>query len=422
MKNFKTIIKEVSSQKAAKDFEDYIWQLAVLSGGKETKIEKLEKVLGENKEKFPNMTKKQKTDTLAAVSHLNKFFNEKWKDGYNANFAKIGSPEYGTKSAKADIVLVGKKKYGISVKMSGSYVVVSAQNKSEFEGIFYSALDYFEKKHSAKWDLSEYKEDIENIKKEIKHIKNNVIGKTLTRNLKPEHFDSLKQEEEFSKHKEFLKDLKTNIIEQNKKVNDDYADLMKSVVKSSQKRIRALIENSIELRSYIVWEALTASLKYKHNLPAAEYIISPTGCYDIRKPESKFVESIAETSTIGIRGMVHGKMRSGRGKAVQKYLDKSTMNWNDIYDDLNKMDMSLKWDMPASAFKTLAVDEGILSDIWNKVKDIWNSIKERIINAITNAMSISNNILDKLTELKKASFFDLIKSNDIEFTGKIEIK
>ena len=53
----------------------------------------------------------------------------------SSNFSSIPKPIYGNKSAKADIVLEsGSKKYGISVKMRGDYVVVSAQNKEEFEG------------------------------------------------------------------------------------------------------------------------------------------------------------------------------------------------------------------------------------------------------------------------------------------------
>ena len=114
MKSFKTFVTEVSAQKAAKDFEDYIWQLAILSGGKETNTKKLSKIMDKNKDKFPKITKKHKQQTLDAVSHLNKFFKKKWTTGYNANHAKIPSPEYGTKSAKADIVLEsGSKKYGL---------------------------------------------------------------------------------------------------------------------------------------------------------------------------------------------------------------------------------------------------------------------------------------------------------------------
>ena len=420
MKNFKTFLEAVSAQKASKDFEDYIWQLAVLSGGKETNVKKLEKVLDKNEDKFQNMSAKHRGQTLDAVSHLNKFFKKKWTKGYNANFATIPSPVYGNKSAKADIVLEsGSKKYGLSVKMAGDYVVVSAQNKDEFEGIFYSALDYFEENNSV--DLSDYEQDIENIKTEVKLIKKNIIGETLTRNLSPTHFDKLKKEKGFSKNKEFLTNLSDQIEKQNKKINDDYSDLMANVVKTSQKKIRDLIDSNEVLRSYIVWEALTASLKYKRQLPFAEYVISPTGCYDIRTPNSKFVQSVAKASKIGIRGMVHGKLRSGSAKALQPYLNKSNLNWNDVYSDLNKMDISLKWDMPSKAFEKLEVEEGIFSDIWNKIKGIWNNIKEKISNAITSAMTVANNVLDKLTELKNASIFDLIQSNNIEIDAKIKI-
>lgn len=427
MKTFKNFVTEVSAQKASKDFEDYIWKLAVLSGGKETDVNKLEKFIDKNKDKFPKIKPKHKKQTLAAVSHLNKFFQKEWKEGYNANFAKMPTPTYGTKSAKADIILVDyrSKKYGLSVKMSGSYVVVSAQDKNNFEGIFYSALNYFEEKESVKWDLSEYKDDIRKIKEEVKSIKKNIIGETLTRHLKPSHFDSLKKKKDFKDHKSFLEDLKSNITKQNKKINNDYADLMKDVVKVSQKNIRNLIENNIDLSYYIVWEALTATLKYKGKLPAAQYVISPNGCYDISDPYSDFVKKVAETAKIGIRGMVHGKMRSGRGKALQQYVNKSKVKWNEIYDDVNKMDMSLKWDMPAAKFKKLKVEsleEGFLSDIWNKVKSVWNNIRAGIKNAVMKAMDIANGILVKLSILEEAKLVDLIKSNNIEVTGQIKIK
>tara|TARA_Y100001960_G_C14666571_1_gene823632 strand:- start:72 stop:1352 length:1281 start_codon:yes stop_codon:yes gene_type:complete len=426
MKSFKTYVTEVSAQKASKDFEDYIWQLAVLSGGKETNTKKLSKILDKNKTKFPKISAKHKKQTLAAVSHLNKFFKKKWTKGYNANFAKIPSPAYGSKSAKADIVLEsGSKKYGLSVKMEGSYVVVSAQNKDEFEGIFYSALDYFERKESVKWDLSEYKKGIEDIKKEVKSIKTNIIGETLTRHLDSDHFDSLKKKKEFADHKRFLKNLKDNITKQNKKINNDYDDLMKNVVKVSQKKIRDLITENKELSYYIVWEALTATLKYDGQLPAAQYVISPKGCYDIKTPDSSFVKSVASASTIGIRGMVHGTMRSGRGKAIKKYLDKSKVNWKEVYDDVNKMDMSLKWDMPETALKSLDVNEGFVqrvADFYNKIKNVWNKIKANISSAITSATDVANKILDKLTELKNVSFVDLIKGTNIELTGNITIK
>ena len=122
---------------------------------------------------------------------------------------------------------------------------------------------------------------------------------------------------------------------------------------------------------------MTATLKYKGKLPAAQYVLSPNGCYDIRTPDSSFVKSVVASSKIGIRGMVHGTMRSGRGKAIKKYLDKSKINWKEVYDDVNKMDMSLKWDVPATAIKE-DLDEGIISDIWSKVKGWWNNIKASI--------------------------------------------
>ena len=89
MKSFKTFVTEVTRQKAAKKFEDYVWQLAVLSGGKETNTKKLVKLIDKKLSKVPTDKIEQ---TAKAVSHLNKFFKKKWTTGYNANFAKKTKP------------------------------------------------------------------------------------------------------------------------------------------------------------------------------------------------------------------------------------------------------------------------------------------------------------------------------------------
>ena len=226
IKTFKAYVTEVSAQKASKDFEDHVANLAVLSGGKETNTKKLSKIMDKNKKIFLKISAKHKQQTLAAVSHLNKFFKKKWTKGYNANFAAKTTPVYGSRSAKADIVLEsGKKKYGISIKMKGDIVVASAQGKDEFQGIFYSALDYFEKKH-AKIDLSEYKGSIKAIKKQIKYIKENFVGETITRQLKSDYFEKLKQRKQFAGDEKFIDNLGKEIKKRNKKNKDEWKEYL----------------------------------------------------------------------------------------------------------------------------------------------------------------------------------------------------
>lgn len=419
MKSFKNFLKEVSAQKASKDFEDYIWQLAVLSGGKETDVKKLVKLIDKKLSKVPTDKVEQ---TAKAVSHLNKKFKKKWTKGYNANFANKTKPEYGSKSAKADIVLEsGSKKYGISIKMEGNIVVASAQGKDEFQSIFYSALDYFEKQHEL--NLSEYKGNIKAIKKQVKYIKENFVGESITRKLKDDYFEKLRTRKEFVDEGKFLDSLQKEIKKRNKKNTDEWEEYMSTTRIKIKDDLTKLLQDNDKLHHYIVWEALSATLKYKGKLPAAQYILSPTGCYDITNPDNKYIADVASASTIDFRGMLHGKIRSGSGTAIRYYLKKQDMGMTKIFDELNKMDISMKWDFKASKFNKLTKqNEGVISDIWNKTKSIWKKIKVGFSNVITKVIDTLNNMLNKLTQLENISVFGLIQSNDIEITGNIKIK
>ena len=420
MKSFKKFVTEVSAQKASKDFEDYIWQLAVLSGGKETNVKKLTKLIDKKLSTVPTDKIEQ---TAKAVSHLNKKFKKKWTKGYNANFANKTKPEYGSKSAKADIVLEsGNKKYGISIKMEGDIVVASAQGKDEFQSIFYSTLDYFEKKHS-EVDLSEYKGNIKAIKKQVKYIKENFVGESITRKLKDGYFEKLRTRKEFADEGEFLDSLQKEIEKRNKENQNEWVEYMDNTRIKIVDDLKKVLQDNDKLHHYIVWEALSSILKYKGKLPSAQYILSPSGCYDITDPDSKYIADVAASSQIDFRGMLHGKIRSGAGVAIRYYLKKQDMGMTNIFDELNKMDISMKWDLKASKFNKLTKqNEGVVSDIWNKVKSVWNNIKVSISNAITKVLDTLNNMLNKLTQLESISVFGLIQNNGVEITGKIEIK
>ena len=424
MKTFKEwVLVEVSAQKASKDFETHIVNLAVLSK-KITNIKKLETLIDKNQKLFTGIDKKHKTQTIEAVVHLNNYFKKVWTGGYNANFSSIPKPIYGNKSAKADIILEsGSKKYGISVKMKGDYVVVSAQNKEEFESIFYSALNEFEKQKGI--NLSDYESGIESIREKVKLIKDNVIGETLTRHLSPTHFSKLENKSR-EEHKIFYEDLRNTIESRNKEINNDYEKVLNGIAKESESTLNNLLSDNELLRNYIVWEALSASIKYKGKLPFAEYVLSPNGCYDILSPESTFVQKVASASTIGIRGMVHGKLRSSASKALAPYVGQSSVEMNELYDTLNKMDMSLKWDLSETKFKELKIvvdsqNEGIFSDLWNVIKKWWGKIKTIGEEAIKKSMGIADGVMSKLTELKRASIFDILKFNKPKITGTIKL-
>ena len=77
--------------------------------------------------------------------------------------------------------------------------------------------------------------------------------------------------------------------------------------------------------------------------------------------------------------------------------------------------METELDSPTS------VDEGFFSDLWDKVRGWWNSFKSIIQNGIDQLKGKSDEVLDKMTELKQASFLDILKFNKPKITGKIKI-
>ncbi len=169
----------MTAQKGTKDFETHLLNLALLSKGKVLSKDEGINIIKSN-EKFNGIKEKHISSVVDAVIHLNTKFNKTWTDGYNANFEDIPEPSYGTKSAKSDIVLISEEEYfGFSVKMDEDWVVASAQNKNEFEGIFFSALMKYEEDNSI--DTSSLIPYIESI--------SNVIGKVVVRHMNPNHFD-----------------------------------------------------------------------------------------------------------------------------------------------------------------------------------------------------------------------------------------
>ena len=448
MKTFKEwMILEVSAQKASKDFETYIANLAVLSQGS-----KIAKELGKLYDDKKVGTKAKKDDTVNAVIMLNKFFTNKiWSAGKNANDAGVEKKgtEYGVMSAKSDIILSsGTTDYGISVKMKGDIVIASAQNKDEFEGIFITAFNRFKEDYPTEAGTDEFKANIKELEDKIKDLKENVIGETFKRHLPSFHFKKKVKGEPLEQAKwviegqeKFFEDLKNAIDTENAKIKDHYKEMRKGVMSVGAKFINEKLAKNEKLRNYVTHEALSSHLKYKGNLPSANYILSPSGCYDISTPDKPYVKTCAKISTINIRGMVHGKLRSGRAKAIEGFLEKETVDMGDVLSTLDKMDGSLKWDLAGKEvlekLKTelekytedqLAYtekDEGFLSDIMssikNKLSGWWNSLKSWGKNIIKDAKDVANNALNQVTILKNASISDILRFNKPKITGKIKI-
>ena len=435
MKTFKGWLNEATAQKASKDFETYIANLAVLSE-KETSSIELKKLISNNKNKFKGLKTKDLSQVIDAVSKLNNFFKKKWTKGVNANFETgLHGGIYGKKSeAKADIILTADKKYGISIKKRGDIVVASSQDPDEFENIFWTAFKKCEK--DKKIDTStnvEWAEIMGNVENEVREMRDNVIGQTKSRMLDPDWFDKLKQggkketPEQKQLRKKFFGDFENFIETQNKSITEDYENTRKVIAKEGAKLINEKLGKSEILREYVIWEALSATLKYEKSLPAATHILSPSGCYDISKPNTKYVKAVAKASVINIRGMVHGSMRSSKEKAMKPVLKKlfagETIDMAKLYDDVRKMDMSMKIDLAGKKRKEMEneLDEGVVSDIWDKVKGWWISFKTTIQTGIELFKGKSNEVLDKMTELKQASFLDILRFNKPKISGTIKI-
>jgi len=436
MKTFKEwMILEVSAQKASKDFETYIANLAVKSKGSTSKSDLT---------KWYEGTPAKQKDTINAVIMLNKFFRgKKWDEGKNANAAGVEKTraEYGVLSAKSDIILTSNNKdYGISVKMKGDIVIASAQNKDEFEGIFFTAFNRFKKDYPNEADTKEFKDSIVELEDKIKDLKENVIGETFKRHLKPEHF---KKDGKWviEGSDKFFEDLRKEIIAENQKIEDQYEATRKGIMSEGAKFINEKLSTNEKLRDYVTHEALSSHLKYKGKLPSANYILSPSGCYDISTPDKPYVKTCAKVSTINIRGMVHGKIRSSRAKGVGGFLETETVDMGNVLSTLDKMDGSLKWDLGSD--KVLAKlkselekytedqlaytekDEGFLSDIMssikNKLSGWWNSLKSWGKNIVKDAKDVANNALNQLTTLKNASISDILRFNKPKITGTIKL-
>lgn len=319
-----------SAQKNTKSFENYVLKLALLSRGEVMSIDESIRMI-ESTDDFKKISQKHKLQVVNTVIQLNTKFGKVWESGYNANFQNIPEPLYGTKSAKADIVLIsGGVSFGFSIKMDADFVIVSAQNTDEFEGIFYCAISKY-KEDNPELDLYVLKSYIQPI--------SDVVGRVVTRPLNPSHFNKVKD----GIHDEWIEQLSNTIYEENKFIEDENTIVRKAVDKDC-KTLQSKIKEFPNLMNYIIHEGLTANLKYGGKLPCAEYVLCPTGCYSVKNYSTEYVNGCSEVADMRVRGMNHGKMRSSSEIALKPFWNTNT-DMSHVYSTLNKMTMSLKWDV-----------------------------------------------------------------------------
>jgi hypothetical protein len=66
------------------------------------------------------------------------------------------------------------------------------------------------------------------------------------------------------------------------------------------------------------------------------------------------------------------------------------------------------------------LEEGVFSDMWSKMVEWWNLFKSNIQDAITKMQSITDDVSDKLSRMKKVSIIDIMLFNKVKITGTIK--
>lgn len=326
----------------AKKFEDDIIKLAILST--KHNCEDVASVYERFASDFEAPAKR--TATIAAVERLNERFGSIWTEGSNSNYALSAAPmpDYGIKSAKSDIVL---NDLPISVKLDTAFVVASAQNKDEFAGIFNSALDLYVAKEGRESDVSELREI-------VKFLADEYVGEVKTRILPAERkqkvIDKLKGTSLFESLSAHTRSVAGTEV-------DTYTPATNEL-KSQLTKLNKLLKINIRIKEYIVWEALSSTLKYNTSeAPAARYVLSPQGIYDISSPDSDYVKKCAKVTKFDIRGLPTGKIRSGTSTFAKYYINQVTdgkdVDVAEMYNEMSQMAFGMKMDVSSSNLKKI---------------------------------------------------------------------
>lgn len=397
---------------AAKYFEDDIISLAKMSTAERNAGKEIETIYKENADEF--LAPSKKDSTIAAVTALNKKFpDEDWEFGENSNYAlkNAPAPNYGVKSAKSDIILNDK---AISVKLDTDFVVSSAQNKEEFEGVFTSALNYYIQQNQVDFDTNAL---VESLKKQIETAKNDYVGEVKRRLLPASR--KLKILDKLSDVNEVYEDLKNYIEEQQKDAIDEYANAAKVLKSGILKEIQSTLKNNEELKNYVIWEGLSASLKWNFNFPYAEWVLSPSGVYSVKSPDDPYIAAVSSVSKFDIRALPAGRIRSGTS-AFSKYYKSQIEKGNAVdiskmYDELTQMAFGMKIDVQKKQLDKIDINEAL------SIKDMINKVVEWVNGLVQKIASMFNALLQKLEKFKSGGLLDWMNALGVEVEGEIRL-
>ena len=317
----------------------------------------------------------------ASAEVLSKTVKNVYKDGVTTG-AKTEKQHYnlvsnydgrGMNQAKADIIIIeGRRWMPTSVKLSGSMLIASTQNKDEFHGIFMSAVKRYEKNEDEKIK--------EQITKMIEKVKDTAISEVYSRDKLTDKGGDYSTEKSgigsfyrslnkvFSSSGKKKKSKPVNInkfLEEMRKIEVDNGY---GAIEESLKKLKIELQDSLNtnelLKRYITFEGMTAYNKYNskggapadnkefendkkpsRSAPYASYVLSPDGFEEIKSPYSLYVVAAANVSTPKIRTLPTGAARSGEGTfRVTSQLISGDKTLLQSYDKLNKVAVNLKYD------------------------------------------------------------------------------
>ena len=371
----------------------------------------------------------------------------KHSSDYYSNKANYGAK--GRNQDKADIIIIsGTKWMPTSVKLSGGIVIASTQVKSEFRGIFMSAVERYEKKEGGK------------ISKEIKDIIDKVektsIGEVYKRNkLTTGGIDSFKdkvgQAFNFLKKKTSSKDIDNVVDSMKNHVDNSIAtpyEQIEESIKTLKKELQTVLNNNGLLKQYIVFEGMTAYNKFNSggDAPAdnkefdgdskpstsaayASYVLSPDGFEEIKSPRSEYVVAATTVSTPNIRTLPVGIPRGGK-RAVKNAakLIAGDQTLEQTFNELNTVAVNLKYDSNTKKIhkelqdmrakkQNESVQEELLVE-FKFFKNIGDKIKKSVQKFFSKVIGFFGTFFGRL---KKKSAVDMIDGLDLDITGTIKL-
>jgi hypothetical protein len=321
---------------------------------------------------------------------------------------------------KSDVLFTGRggKKYKISVKLDGSYVLASAHSKKNFISLFDSAIDSYIRDFPKDESVEKFKENITNIGNDIVGKKMNRVITEFTNGNSPEEIKNkvlakLGPDEDPTIFTKAVDDMIKVNKEQAKiklsGVMDEYYDWMEGDMRKSAIQFISNTFNSNDmLRNYIVYESITGQEVFGGSDSAANYILTPKKFIEIKSPTDTQVKKIASQMSIDFRGLPD---KSGSYKRISKLIKGKLDNKN--YFD---MILGLKLDIRVTE-SVQVMDEGFFNFIKLSINKYVNKIKLGLNKIIENIKNIFVGVLGKVTNIK-----DMIKNFSSKYNITIHIK